>query len=426
MEETWSGRYIIIAHGKVYLDASGLLGVFYSDGIFSSSLTLLTEYKGLPMIYPENSSQLNYIPGPLTQYDQIKRLLPSQIYDYRFNKLYARQLLPQPRLRYSDEKERISEIVRLLSFSIKNMQKKFSNYRILVALTGGYDSRTVVALAEKSGIEFECFTLEHERMAIGDIEIPSKICAALNRKYIYLRRNRSDYSSQRDEEYRLHTCGMANDADKGYYAHGQYHKLRDNDKKIILLRGSVWEISIEYYRKFIGETFDEKKLFEQYGAKPGSLVWKSLEEYLSWCKENNQEGLNDCNRFYWEIRGGCWLSSIEQGFDLLDNMISFHPVNCRYLIGLLLDFPIGERITKLHEKKISVAACPQLKDIPYGTSNVKWKDIIKSLLTKAVRMASRLKNNGVKDTVTTYFHIITVERETKKLKESQMDDTMED
>ncbi len=421
MEATWSGRYVIIAHGKVYLDATGLMGVFYSGGCFSSSLTLLSEHIGLPIIYPENTSQLNYIPGPLTQFDQIKRLLPSQIYDYRFNKLHARQLLPQNRPHYIDEKERISEFIRLLSFSIKNMRKMFNDYRILVALTGGYDSRTVAALAKYSGVDFECFTLEHDKMTVGDTEIPNKICAALNQEYVYLKRNKSDYSSHLDEEYRIHTCGMADDADRGYYAHRQYQKLQKNGEKIILLRGSIWEISVEYYRKFIRDTFDEKTLYEHYAAKTGSIIRKSLEEYMSWCRESSQDGLNDCNRFYWEIREGCWLSSIEQGFDLLENVISVHPVNCRWLIGILMDFPIEERITKLHEKKISVAVCPQLKDIPYGDCTVRGMDKIKSLFIKVNRMVFRLKSLGFKDTITMYFNIIRTEKETKRLMASQMD-----
>ena len=32
MEESWCGRYVLIVQGQVYLDAAGLMGVFYGDG----------------------------------------------------------------------------------------------------------------------------------------------------------------------------------------------------------------------------------------------------------------------------------------------------------------------------------------------------------------------------------------------------------
>ena len=82
-EETWCGRYALLAGGRVYLDAAGLLGVFFGSGGVSSSCRILAASMGLPEKRFASSSSLNWLPGPLTQYEEIRRLLPSQIYDYR-------------------------------------------------------------------------------------------------------------------------------------------------------------------------------------------------------------------------------------------------------------------------------------------------------------------------------------------------------
>lgn len=46
MEESWCGRYVLIVQGRVYLDASGLLGIFYSKTGISSSCSLLADSMG--------------------------------------------------------------------------------------------------------------------------------------------------------------------------------------------------------------------------------------------------------------------------------------------------------------------------------------------------------------------------------------------
>ena len=105
MEESWCGRYVLLCQGVVYGDTCTLLPVFYSDLGVSSDCTLLAEQAGQPR---KNYTMpprriMNWMPGPLTQYDGVRRMLPSQLYCYTTGEVRSRQLLAAHYLHIADE-----------------------------------------------------------------------------------------------------------------------------------------------------------------------------------------------------------------------------------------------------------------------------------------------------------------------------------
>lgn len=415
MEESWCGRYVLIVQGRVYLDASGLLGIFYSKTGISSSCSLLADSMGLPQQFYTSSPDMNWLPAPLTPFEQIKRLLPSQTYDYYKQTPLPRQLLAAHAPVCSSEEDRIRTFTDFFTSSLQNMVKTLPGKKILIPLTGGYDSRTLLALAKHAGIEFECVTLEHGTISIGDRDIPSKICQALDIPYIYVHRQPVKYSEGLIDEYRLHTSGLADDGDKLHYAHGQYQELIDRFGDVIFLRGSLWEVAVEHFQKFIGDTFDSESILDNCGADNNPLIRRSLEEYLNWVSENKQNGLNACNLFYWDQREGSWLSSIEQSFDLMDRTLSLQPLNCRLLITLLLGFPKQERMIKQHQVKIISYACPPLAHMEFGSPRKVGQSSLQLFQEKFERGCSRLRTMGLRKTFKTYRHIISVNFKITKL-----------
>lgn len=417
MEETWCGRYVLIAEGNVFLDASGLLGVFYSaDGGISSSCGLLAKVMGFQEQIFEAKEDCRWLPGPCTQYKEIKRILPSQIYNYWDQKSIPKNLLSSRQFSYRTESELAKIFADYFVNSLNNMVSMFADWEIYIALSGGYDSRTVVALAEYAGINYKCYTQEHESLTVGDTVIPKKVCSILHREHLYIERDSANYDSQKEKEYIRHTGGLANDADRLYYAYHQYDPLLGTKKKkVLLLRGHVWESVIEYYRTFISDKVDFKSIFNYFYADNYPLLKRSLEEYFRWLEKSAQPELNVCNRFFWEQRVGSWLSSIEQGFDLCENIKSFHPVNCRLLLSILLNYPKEKRIAKMHEADIVAYACPQIKDIEYdGDRKIMNETIIQ--MCQGVRKAfKRLKYMGFKETAKTYINILKAKNEIKKV-----------
>lgn len=274
-----------------------------------------------------------------------------------------------------------------------------------------------ITIADYSGIEFSAYTLEHDDMTVGDTEIPAQLSGIVSCGYYFGARDKKLYNAGLEKEYKLFTSGFADDTDKTYYAHQQYQRLAgETGGKVVLLRGSVWGNVIECYCKFIGDTFNAEEIFGNFALDKKNLAKKSLCEYFDWCDAHPQEGLSDCNRYFWEQREGSWLSSIEQGFDLLEDVVSLQPLNSRIFMSLLMQFPREERIIKEHERKITDFACPKLRDISYGTSEKVNKNALLWMKNKLMKCRERLRTMGLKRTVTTYVKIFGVEREKRKLR----------
>ncbi|HIW50132.1 MAG TPA: hypothetical protein IAA10_04175 [Candidatus Blautia intestinavium] len=412
MEESWCGRYVLIVNEKIYLDATGLLGIFYSREGISSSCMMLAEIMGLPQIIYRPTFGFNWLPGPLTQYEQIKRLLPSQIYNYNDQTINSRQLLATHIPRYKDEQERIEAFSELFSNSLHNLQDMFPEKKILIALTGGYDSRTLLALAEYAGIDFDCYTLDHKKISDGDVEIPQKLCKALKKKYTYIPRKKK-YSKELEKEYIMHTGGLADDEDKRFYAYGQYRDLVQKYGNIVLLRSSVWETVTNYYQKFLDDKgkLDIESIYSFFVAN--ELVQKSLKSYFEWLEKTKQVGISDCDRFFWEQRNASWLSPIEQSFDIMEDITSLQPVNSRFLISMLADFPIQERRVKKHQDKLIAYVCPELDGIEYAK---KKHGINKMIFNRVGKLVVRIRIMGISKTIKTYIKLMQEERNLKKLK----------
>lgn len=411
MEESWCGRYVLIVQRKVYLDAVGLMGVFYSKEGFSNSCRLLASATGLPERLYDPGTSFYWIPAPLTHYKEIRRLLPDQIYCYHDGSIDARQLLA---LDYSwmEETDLVRAFADCFAHSLRNMEKMFPDRKIFIALTGGYDSRALLALAVYAQIHFQCCTLEWDGMPECDRTLPAELCEKVGCGFHFIARDKDQFSQNRQEEYQEHTMGLIADQDKTFYTYGQYQELEKQFGDVILLRGSVWEAAAEYYRKYISGEFRPVQMRSVYPAWDTPLIEDALQEYRAWSEKNPQEGLSDRNRFYWEQRSGCWLASIEQAFDLCEHLVSLQPLNCRRMITALLEFSEEERMLKRHEKKITAFACPVLTEVPYGDQMRSRKtDSLRRYLKNAAR---RIRVLGLKESVLLYKRLAAVKISEKK------------
>ena len=159
---------------------------------------------------------------------------------------------------------------------------------------------------------------------------------------------------------------MAVDADWQLYAYNQFQALQEAQRKIVIVRNGAWEIASDYYRALFGDKCNDlttlypgilsNKFFYN-----STMEWK--ENIVEKDKKNTQMSFID--RIYWDLREGCWLSSIEQSFDMMDDIISIQIANSRLILSLLYGFSQQERIKKNHEEKITTSICPEFAKIPY-------------------------------------------------------------
>ena len=211
----------------------------------------------------------------------------------------------------------------------------------------------------------------------------------------------------------MHTGGLADDEDKRFYAYGQYRDLVQKYGNIVLLRSSVWETVTNYYQKFLDDKgkLDIESIYSFFVAN--ELVQKSLKSYFEWLEKTKQVGISDCDRFFWEQRNASWLSPIEQSFDIMEDITSLQPVNSRFLISMLADFPIQERRVKKHQDKLIAYVCPELDGIEYAK---KKHGINKMIFNRVGKLVVRIRIMGISKTIKTYIKLMQEERNLKKLK----------
>ena len=368
IEKTWCGRYLLIVDEWIYTDACGFLGVFFDDCIATSSLNVLCTLEGRELIFPDISHRRmpDFVPGIRTPYSDVFRLLPSQLLNYTTKETCIRPLLIDKAPEYNTEEERIKDFVHHFVYSIQNFSKLFPNHQIWLAVTAGRDSRATLACFEKAQVNFKTFTLWHNNISQPDCIIPQRLAKAIHRPYQFIKRDESQFSQKCYEDYKIHTTGMAVDADWQMYAYNQFQALQEAQRKIVIVRNGVWEIASDYYRALFGDkcndltTLYPDSLSNKFFYN-STMEWK--ENIVEKDRKNSQMSFID--RIYWDLREGCWLSSIEHSFDMMDDIISIQIANSRLIISLLYGFSQQDRIRKNHEEKIAASICPEFSKIPY-------------------------------------------------------------
>lgn len=420
-EESWCGRYVLLFDGTVYADTSSLIPVFYSAQGVASDCTLLAELGGQTRHNYEMPPHriMNWMPGPRTQYEGVRRMLPSQLYRYTTGELLFRPLLAQQYTPIPEEEKRVDRIIACFDASLRNMQAALPGTKLLVAITGGHDSRTLLALAKHAGVDLDAFTLLYDDIFADDVTIPQELCRAEGIRHHLVPRTAQPDAAAREQEYLDHISGLVYDEDRLYYANRQFEPLVEQFGQVALLRSGVWPNVMEWYRRSFTPTGPGFDCYDWFGARKGSLEAKALDEYFAWQAAHPQPGLSACNVFYWDQRNGCWLSEIEAGFDLIDGVVSLQPANCRYLMTMLMDFPAEDRIINHHQFKIVAKACPSFSAIPYGGKKRRNEPAGKEFWEKLKRGIHRLHTLGLSRTLKTYASMVRVRREESRLLEKQ-------
>lgn len=402
MEESWCGRYVLLCGGRVFPDATGLLPVFYGAAGISSDCLLLAEEMGLAPRIHTCREVLNWMPGPCTHYPEISRLLPSQAYDLHSGACVSKPLFARDVPEYGDEDALIEGFSAFFCTGLQNLHAAYPRQKLLLALTGGYDSRTLFALAIRAGVPFDAFTLEHDHMLIGDLELPKQLCDRAGVRLISIERDRDAYSPARERAYTEHTAGLVRDEDRLFYAYGQYQRLLEPYGEALFLRSSIWETAVEFFPRMFDRDGPTEAFYTGMELTAPCPEREAADRYFAWCAAHPEDGIALCDRFYWEQRAGCWLSSIEQGFDLLEHGRTVQPLNSRLLLTLLFRFPREERLTKRHQVRIIEAACPALADIPFAGKRRRGETALTRAAGKLKKAAHRLQMLGLRKTVRLY------------------------
>lgn len=344
-----------------------------------------------------------FYPAPYTPYKKIKRLLPSQIYDIESEEITFRDIFHiNHHIDYDDEEKLMADFIELFSSSLKQLYRMFPDKQFLLALSSGYDSRTVLALAHKAGIPFDCFTMERYKMPVGDMQYPPQIAESIHHKHVYIPRDKKNFSQEKYQAYMDRLDNLQMEEDAKFYAYGQYDKLRElYPCDIILLRGLQWELAAEYYRYYAENKADIEYIINYLELKTTSSPAQSIKAFWDWCRQHPCE-VSDTNRWFWEQICPSWAAETEYGYDIYDNIYDIPLLNCRLFFDMLLQFNVNDRKHKVHQDHIVCQCAPQLSDIPYGANKNFTNDKVKLYLDKNHKLLRRIRKIGLARTVQLY------------------------
>lgn len=363
-----TGRYVVIIRidGELYVYRDGFgRSIYYGclESITSSHLNLVA---ALTKAEPIEELRLKNIHWAMdeTSYMDIRTLLPN----FRMNmkSRLVRRYFPSQENRFSDwtSEEKYSEVERLWS---NQNEQLFARYpRIVMSLTGGMDSRLMLAMTKAYWEKMEYFTYG----LVGD-----------RNKTFWQKTMTADYRSADPlvEQARLapyHKIDLDNRKPLTPYMseliaantpqlHGaqlipHYRELFEGDDWLHI-RGHGPEIWRSEPSPDI--TFDEAVRFT-------SEKWpnKSLEEFRERAETLGYDrpfGFNIRTLMYWELRLGKWAAEIanetDPAFDTCYLSIS------RRMIEILLSFPRWERVNGIVLMDLIDRNAPELNLLGYNS-----------------------------------------------------------
>lgn len=332
----WTGRWILIYENELITDACGLMSAFYAeneDGFcVSSSLRVLCDVLNLSPSYDVCDGDLGWHIAPHTTVEGVYKLLATQKIIFSENELKPVFYMPFGDTKAFSTDEKCEKLAAMLVNGVKNIYE-YGKKDIWSALTGGKDSRLVLAALLKAEIPFSCYTAWHENISASDKKAPSQLAEKFGMPYMFVKRGKTDKNLLAD--YDNFTLKNIDGADKMFYARGQFSKIPQN---AVVIRSGIFEAAQNYARTTAGntpKTFADgmKKYYKE--LENSEKQQKALSAWLETVEKNPARHIDIRDRFYIEQRVGVWTAAIEQSLDMND-FVSVQIANCAAFISILI------------------------------------------------------------------------------------------
>ena len=347
-------------------DACCIQNVFYSayqGHLFISSHTnLMNDILGLE--WDNYISKLvryrffnllgNYLPGNLTQYKEVRRLVPNHVLTYNGNYFEAHRFYTPKKINLPFEQIRDSVSV-MLHNNLQLITKKWDQPAI--SLTGGCDSRTTLSCANGLYDKFKYFSYISDEAESVDADAAHKICEKLGLEHTiyHIPDNDNDVGDVQETAKLLR------------WNTGDIRNSNPNDvrKRSVLLHKINFDVEVKSWCSEIARAYYSKRFAGKtnFGKKPNSRVATTLykfflterglvrntdkvfEQYFKdWFKQDDTSPIEWQEQFFWEFRVAAWNGLVITGEHQYTNEITI-PYNNRRCLELMLSVPIDQRLS---------------------------------------------------------------------------------
>lgn len=312
---TLVGNYIVIYKNMIYKDFGNLYKLFtYEDNnekLISNNALLFKHLLNLDLgekkIFGGHNFQ--YCPAGKSSFSKVLTLYNSQNIDI-YGKIYHNSLIKNKiinKLTINDyvkmHTEYCCQIISNLYNYLKDKKK-----RLFLTLTGGKDSRMILAVCLHLKIPFEVITLKINK---DDLDISKEICKKYNLKHIIIDFDKFKINTKKTKEWENIIGDEFIEKDNEIIQKEVLESVMNEGDCIIFGNGPEW-CSLTY------------------AAGCDNINCKEYYEYKKWIEKYPEE-IPLKNRLFLEFRVGSWLSSIQHSYDMCTKIQRF----C---------FPISEKI----------------------------------------------------------------------------------
>jgi hypothetical protein len=376
--QSWEGRWVLIGAGELHMDASGLLGCFYTrveesggeiDEMWvSSSAALLAEVSGADTTPVRNVSWgegIDWYTPPRSRFESIRRLLPSQLLVLADGSVVPRRLVPE--LSETFEYDSILHKLREHLATVLRRASAATSGNLWLALTAGYDSRLLLAAARYADVPVKTYTLVWPGISQADLTVPRELARAVGFTHSFF--SEGTFREELGAVYDQHTSGHNVDVERRWISHGLLDWSQKGD--LIMRGGALAAGKANYWANFPRE--DSRATppdvvtivrgFGYEGTTEDQPLISALSEWIGWTHRTPHPEFDWRDRLYFEQRLGGWLSSIEQSLDLVDAAF-LHPGNSGSYYAHLLQVPPQKRRTVQHHVDLIRSMAPELRAFP--------------------------------------------------------------
>lgn len=368
IERMLGGKYVIfLRFGSCWYaipDATSSVPLFYrTDKVFCAS-QIPALVAGLHMDESYLKARLSgdfsqALPYDITEYREVRQLLPNHYLDFQKNKAY-RFTAASDRIRHLTPEDAANQTLPL----IRNLYAYYANhFRIYCPLTGGRDSRVILAIALKNNANTPCYTMRHPEHteASDDLRIP----AALAREYgfpyscikdVCVPQSLKDFTAKNIGIYSDRTLRLACTVK----AHCNGAAIINGD-----IIGQVGKVSLH---RDIPEIFATPAYFCCKLHNYSPLSKRLLKEWIDDIRASKEQ-ISSFDLFSIENRLGRWAAQENMIYNLLGQPY-FNVFNSRSILYPWTSVARGLRKNGAIHSELLRLAYPQIAESKYATDNM--------------------------------------------------------
>jgi hypothetical protein len=389
LAEDWTGRWLLIGPRAVLPDAGALLGCLHGRGddgaLLATSSPALGRRIGRAQPRATRDARtlrhergVSWTPPPLTRLEGLRRLLPSQSLDLATGEVRPRRLVPPLRPEGLDAVA--ARLAARLATALGHLAAEGPPH---LGLTGGADSRVLLAVAVAAGVPVRTFTRHTSRMSVADRVLPPRLAAAAGMPHeVHLDR---PPTGDRHTMLEAHCGGGVSAGDALPFLAGTRDALSG-----LLVGGHGFALATGFggWHGLPPAPVPADRLARFLGEPPDGPAAAGLAAWLDWIARAPEAEMDWRDRLYVEQRAAGWLAAKEQVYDMQDAE-RVPLLNGAAIHADLLSAPVAQRRAGALQAAMVARAAPALAAFPANPPD--WRHLREAPAHALHGMARRLR-----------------------------------